>query len=118
MPERVVTYGELQSGINTLYSSISTEIKRAKPVTWNGLVDDKFNIKYELQSDSKSDSIQGDYVGFWQPVAKGKEFKVVGPFTDSKIGGPDFYPVKILESMTPSKEQMISESVRLTITPI
>ncbi|GAB2983595.1 glycosyltransferase family 61 protein [Mucilaginibacter puniceus] len=43
VPERAVNYGELPSGIDTLYSSYSAEIKRAKPVTWNGLIDHKFN---------------------------------------------------------------------------
>ncbi len=43
VPERAISYDELPSDIDTLYSSISPEIKRTNPLTWNGLVDHKFN---------------------------------------------------------------------------
>lgn len=43
VPERAITYNELQSDINTLYTSFSPEIKRTKPITWNGVIDHKFN---------------------------------------------------------------------------
>ena len=79
--------------------------------------DNKFNIVYELESPSstQSDSPIGNYEGSWLPSAKGEERRITsGPY-DSKIGGPDFYGAKFLGPMTPSKEQMKRHFVTLSV---
>lgn len=43
VPERAVTYDELQSDVDTLYTSFSREVTQAKPITWNGTIDYKFD---------------------------------------------------------------------------
>jgi capsular polysaccharide biosynthesis protein len=43
VPKKEILYNELKTEVNMLYSAISPEVKRSKPITWDGIVNEKFN---------------------------------------------------------------------------